>query len=69
MATEGINRTELKELILETIKENPSVIKGFLKEVLSDQIMVPTNDKEFKELDKIIDRHFMEYDEVFEALA
>ena len=71
MDIQNIDKSVLKTIIREIIKEDISLFKDTIKEILlENQIIVSTEQKERREkLEKLIDDDFKKYDEVFKALA
>lgn len=71
MDAKNIDKSVLKAIIREIIKEDISLFKDTIKEILvENQIIVSNEQKERRErLEKLIDDDFKKYDEVFKALA
>jgi len=68
MNLEKADRATLKAVIKEILLEDKSIVKDAIAEMLTNN---PTKSVEerLEKLNKIIDKHFDEYDEVFKALA
>jgi len=71
MDVKNIDKSVLKAIIREIIKEDISLFKDTIKEILvENQIIVSSEQKERRErLEKLINDDFKKYDEVFKALA
>ena len=71
MDAQNIDKSVLKSIIREIIKEDISLFKETIKEILvENQIIVSKEQKDRRErLEKLIDDDFRKYDEVFKALA
>lgn len=71
MDVQNIDKSVLKSIIREILKEDMSLFKDIIKEVLMEnQVIVSKEQKERRgKLEKLIDDDFEKYDEVFKALA
>lgn len=71
MDAQNIDKSVLKSIIREIIKEDISLFKDTIKEILlENQIIVSNEQKERRErLEKLINDDFKKYDDVFKALA
>lgn len=65
-----INQEDLKKAIEVLMVEHPEYFKGIILQVIKDNpLVIKEALKSDDALNKIIDSHFEEYDEVFKALA
>lgn len=66
-----IDRTALKALIKEILKEDINLFKDVIKEILIENQVIVSKEQEErrKRLEKMIADDFDKYDEVFKALA
>jgi len=71
MGIENIDRDSLKLLIKEILKEDISLFKEAIKELLIENQIITseTNENRRKRLEKFIEQDFDKYDDVFKALA
>ncbi len=65
-----INQDDLKRAIQQLIVDQPDYFKNIIKEIVTENLEL-LNDVEEKEqrIDKMIDKHFDRFDDVFKALA
>jgi uncharacterized protein (DUF2461 family) len=65
-----INQDDLKRAIQQLIVDQPDYFKNIIKEIVTENLELLT-DKQERELrvDKMIDKHFDRFDDVFKALA
>ena len=69
--TNDIDKVSLKRLIISLLKSDEKLCAEIFKEILKHNPKL-LKDKEVEkilEIEKIIEKHFEEYDEVFRALA
>jgi len=71
MDLKNIDKRLLKSIIKEIIKEDISIFKETIKEILVENkvIVSEAQAERRKRLEKLIDDDFKQYDEVFKALA
>ncbi len=71
MNMEHIDRMELKTIIREILKEDISLFKDVIREILAENQIITTTEQaeRRKKLERLIDEDFDKYDEVFKALA
>ncbi len=72
MNTKSMTREEKKELLKTLYLSDFEIVKEVINELaseleLSNGLDIPENER--RELDKIVNAHFMEYADVFKALA
>lgn len=66
MNIQDVDRSLLKSVLIEILKEQPHLLKSVVKEIIQEK----NNDElDEKELIKMIDKDFDKYDDVFRALA
>lgn len=65
---EKADRATLKAVIKEILLEDKSIVKDAIAEMLTNN-PTKSDEERLEKLNKIIDKHFDEYDEVFKALA
>ncbi len=67
----NIDKSVLKSIIQEIIKEDPRLFKEIIKEILVENQVIAAEDpaERRKRLEDIIDRNFDKYDTVFKKLA
>jgi len=68
MNLEKADRATLKAVIKEILLEDKSIVKDAIAEMLTNN-PTKSDEERLEKLNKIIDKHFDEYDEVFKALA
>jgi hypothetical protein len=65
-----INEKDLKKVIEQLMLEQPEFFKKIFKEIISENPEILTAEAEReKRINKIIDKHFDRFDDVFKALA
>ena len=71
MSLGNLERTELKILLKEILREDASLFKDVIKEILiENQVIVSDNQAaRRKKLEAMINEDFDKYDDVFKALA
>jgi len=71
MGMEHIDKVALKTLIKEILKEDISLFKEVIREILAENQIITTAEQaeRRKKLERLIDEDFDKYDEVFKALA
>ncbi len=71
MSMEHIDKVALKTLIKEILKEDISLFKEVIREILAENQIITTAEQaeRRKKLERLIDEDFDKYDEVFKALA
>ena len=65
-----INQDDLKRAIQQLIVDQPDYFKNIIKDIVTENLEILTDmeDKE-QRIDKMIDKHFDRFDDVFKALA
>ncbi|MFT6321532.1 MAG: hypothetical protein ACJAT4_002462 [Granulosicoccus sp.] len=66
MNIQNVDRSLLKSVLIEILKEQPHLLKSVVEEIIKEKNNDELNEKE---LIKMIDKDFEEYDDVFRALA
>jgi hypothetical protein len=71
MNLEKVDRTALKSIIREVLKEDAALFKDVIKEILvENQIIISKEQEQRRErLEKMIREDFEKYEDVFKALA
>ena len=71
MQPKDIDRNQLKSVIKEILAEEPSLFKSVIQEILVDhQVIGPDAQAERRaKLERMIDKDFDQYDDVFKSLA
>ena len=71
MSMEHIDKVALKTLIKEILKEDISLFKEVIREILAENQIITTAEQaeRRKKLERLIDEDFDKYDKVFKALA
>ena len=65
-----INQDDLKRAIQQLIVDQPDYFKNIIKEIVTENLELLTDVEEKEQLiDKMIDKHFDRFDDVFKALA
>lgn len=66
MNIQNVDRSLLKSVLIEILKEQPHLLKTVVKEIIQEK---SDDELEEQELIKMIDQDFDKYDDVFRALA
>lgn len=71
MNLEKVDRAVLKSIIKEALREDTTLFKDIIKEIIiENQVVVSKGQEERrKKLEKMIQEDFEKYDDVFKALA
>lgn len=71
MDVSNLDRSQLKNIIREILKEDISLFKEVIKEILIDNHIITTDEQQQRRarLEKLIDEDFDKYDDVFKSLA
>ncbi len=65
-----INQEDLKRAIQQLIVDQPDYFKNIIKEIVTENLgLLPDMQEREQRVDKIIDKHFDRFDDVFKALA
>ena len=65
-----INQEDLKRAIQQLIVDQPDYFKNIIKDIVTENLELLTDMEEREQrIDKIIDKHFDRFDDVFKALA
>ena len=66
-----IDKTVLKSLLKEILKEDITLFKDIIKEILTENQVIISKEQESrrKRLEQLINQDFDKYDDVFKALA
>lgn len=65
-----INQDDLKRAIQQLIVDQPDYFKNIIKDIVTENLELLTDMEEREQrIDKIIDKHFDRFDDVFKALA
>ncbi|MFT6320119.1 MAG: hypothetical protein ACJAT4_001041 [Granulosicoccus sp.] len=69
MNIQNVDRSLLKSVLIEILKEQPHLLKSVVQEIIKDKSIKNNDDLNDEELMKMIDKDFDKYDDVFRALA
>ena len=71
MSLGNLEKTELKILLKEILREDASLFKDVIKEILIENQVIVSDDQAArrKKLEAMINEDFDKYDDVFKALA
>ena len=65
-----INQEDLKRAIQQLIVDQPDYFKNIIKEIVTENLeLLPDMQEREQRVDKIIDKHFDRFDDVFKAMA
>lgn len=65
-----INQDDLKRAIQQLIVDQPDYFKNIIKDIVTENLELLTDMEEKEQrIDKMIDKHFDRFDDVFKALA
>jgi len=69
MNIQNVDRSLLKSVLIEILKEQPHLLKSVVQEIIKEKMDDNNDELTEDEVIKLIDKDFEKYDDVFRALA